>query len=133
MEVKNLTPHPINLVLPGGNRTIAPEPVPVRCTETITPAGALGDIPLISKVLGKLEGLPPAVPGVALVVSLAAAQAAWGIGRADVLAIGESVRDEAGRISGAKSLSANPSGGFSFMDACGNRVQEDGGSEADGD
>lgn len=126
MEIKNLTPHPLNFVVSGETRTIPPSGAPVRCSEKVIRGGeTLNGIPLIQKVMGDLEGLPPATPGVALVVSLAAAQKAWSMGRRDVLAIGESVRDADGRIIGASSLSTSPQG-FSFMDEWGNLVTEEG-------
>lgn len=113
MEIKNLTPHPLTFIVSGETKIFPPSGAPVRCEEKIIRGNeTLNGIPLIQKEMGDLYGLPPATPGIALVVSLAAAQKAWGMGRTDVLAIGESVRDSDGKIIGASSLSTNPQGFF---------------------
>ena len=114
--IRNLTPHAINLVLPGETRTLAPDPAgPARVAETICPdtTGQIAGIPLVRKLLGEITGLPAPVPGVALVVSALVASAAWEARRTDVLAIGEFIRDPAGRITGATSLASHPTRGFS--------------------
>ena len=114
--IRNLTPHAINLVLPGETRTLAPDPAgPARVAETICPdtAGQVSGIPVIRKILGEITGLPAPVPGVALLVSALVATAAWALQRTDVLAIGETVRDPAGRITEATSLASHPALGFS--------------------
>ena len=113
--IRNLTPHTINLVLPGETRTLAPDPAgPARVAETIRPdtAGEVSGIPVVRKILGEITGLPAPVPGVALLVSALVAAAAWGLQRTDVLAIGETVRDSAGRVTGATSLASHPIRGF---------------------
>ena len=116
MDIRNLTPHPINLILSGETRTLAPDPAgPARVAETLHPdtAGQVAEIPVIRKIFGEITGLPAPVPGVALIVSALVASAAWELQRTDVLAIGETVRDSAGRITGATSLASHPTRGFS--------------------
>ena len=116
INIRNLTPHAINLVLSEGTRTLAPDPAgPARVSETLHPdtAGQISGIPLIRKILGEITGLPAPIPGVALLVSALVATAAWALQRTDVLAIGETVRDPAGRITGATSLASHPTRGFS--------------------
>lgn len=111
MTIKNLTPHPITLITSTGEiRVIAPTVPAVRCAEVVTPAGRVDGITVIRKDLGELIGLPEPELGILFVVSLAAATAAWKVGRRDVLTIGETTRDESGRITGAKSLACSPDG-----------------------
>jgi len=121
--IRNLTPHALNFVLPSGEtRTLQPDPAgPARCAEVVAsdPFRTIEGIPLIQKSLGGITGVPASVPGTALVVSILVAQKAWASGRQDVLAVGESLRDVAGKIIGATSLASSP-GGFCFMDAHGN-------------
>ena len=116
MDIRNLTPHPVDFVLPSGEtRTLAPDPAgPARVAETLhpVPSGEVAGIPLVQKILGEIVGLPAPVPGVALLVSALVATAAWALQRTDVLAIGETVRDPAGRITGATSLASHPTRGF---------------------
>ena len=115
MDIRNLTPHSVDFVLPEGTRTLAPDPAgPARVAETIRPdtAGKVSGIPVVKKIFGEITGLPAPVPGVALLVSALVAAAAWGLQRTDVLAIGETVRDPAGRIVGATSLASHPKMGF---------------------
>ena len=126
LKIINLTPHALNFFLPAGEKVnILPAAIPARCDEEISKgrerAELLG-IPLISRKLGNISGLPkPTGWPVVYVVSLAVAAKAWAIGRDDVLAIGESVRGPDGKIIGACSLGESPCG-FSFLDTGGNRV-----------
>ena len=116
--IRNLTPHPVNFILPGETRTLAPDPAgPARVAETICPdtAKEVSGIPVIRKILGEITGLPAPIPGVALLVSALVAAAAWALQRTDVLAIGEFIRDPAGRVIGAKSLASPPAVGFSAL------------------
>ena len=115
INIRNMTPHAVNFVLPEGTRTLAPDPAgPARVAETLHPdtTGEVAGIPVVRKILGEITGLPAPVPGVALLVSALVAAAAWGLQRTDVLAIGETVRDSAGRVTGATSLASHPIQGF---------------------
>jgi hypothetical protein len=106
MNLVNLTPHVVNL----GDQAIAPEENPARCKEEIKDMGTVDGIPFIRKELGELYNLPEAKPNTVYIVSLACALKAWDMGRYDVVAIGETVRDENGRICGCKSLAVGPKG-----------------------
>ena len=116
MEIRNMTPHPVDFVLPSGEvRTLVPDPAgPARVAEVLHPiaSGEVMGIPLIRKLLGDIIGLPAPVSGTALLVSTLVATAAWARKRTDVLAIGEFVRDSSGRVVGAKSLAPHPTLGF---------------------
>lgn len=97
VKIINLTPHPINLIGIGE----IPSSGIARLEEKVEVVGDIDGIPIIKKQLGKIIGLPEPQPDTIFVVSLPVAQAAK---RADVLAIGESVRDVKGNVVGAKSL-----------------------------
>jgi hypothetical protein len=114
VKVVNLTPHPIRLVEEEVGEVIIPvmgEPVrleeKIEVIAFIRPEGSnsiLGMlIPKIKKSFGEIKGLPEPQPNTIFVVSLPVAQVAH---RADVLAIGEAIRDEKGNITGAKSLAS---------------------------
>lgn len=96
----NLTPHPINIIVDGVTITLQSSGI-ARCAENIECAGIVDGVPVIRKTLGDVTGLPEQEDGVFYIVSLAVAMAAR---RPDVLAIGESIRDEKGNIIGCKSL-----------------------------
>jgi len=104
VEVMNLTPHP--LVFHWGDRqsVIPVSGKAVRCSSKSTQVGQLGEIPLVRKTLGELENLPEPRKGVLYIVSAIAAQAAWCVGRWDVVVPDEPVRDEEGRIQGCRAL-----------------------------
>jgi hypothetical protein len=104
----NLTPHPVNLLLEGRTITVPPEGVVARVREEILPdTGIVLDggveIPVVRKVLREVVGLPEPSEGVFFIVSLAVAQAARD--REDLLIPDDFVRDEEGRIVGARRLS----------------------------
>jgi len=99
-RIVNLTPHPINIV---GGETIPASGIVARCEETTAPAGMLNGIPLVVKRFGAVVGLPDAVEGVVYIVS-SLVRTALGNSRPDVLTVGETVRDDKGRIVGCTSL-----------------------------
>lgn len=105
-KIKNLTPHEIVLFLSHKKITIPPEPNPLRLKEEIEKVGSINiqgeEISIIKKKLIAETELPPREEGTYYIVSLAVAQSFPE--RDDFLVIGESVRDEQGRIIGAKSL-----------------------------
>jgi hypothetical protein len=108
MRLINLTPHPVNLLLGERVVTVPPEGVVARVREEILPdTGIVTDdgveIPVVRKVLREVTGLPEPSDGVAFVVSLAVAQAARE--REDLLVTDDFIRDEEGRIIGARRLS----------------------------
>lgn len=112
MKLVNLTPHVINIVASDGTPILAVEPsgdvarVGSR-TETV---GFLtiwdGDgavlVPLTTTVFDDVQGLPDPQDDVAFVVSSLVAQRVPD--RTDVFIPSDSVRDDAGRIIGCRSL-----------------------------
>lgn len=102
MKIVNLTPHDIHLHLPGGVRTIARSGKVARVTETRKVSGEFYGIPIVDVEHGAIEGLPPRERDVVLIVSSLVAQAARS--RDDLVVPGEPVRDESGRVVGAKDL-----------------------------
>ena len=118
VRLRNLTPHPVTIVIPGGrSMTIPTDPEgPARCIPTtevvgkvmvITPDG--GDVefvPVRRTVMGAVTGLPDPEPGVLLLVSRVVAEAARD--RKDLVIVDDTVRDDQGRIIGARALAVIP-------------------------
>lgn len=112
IKLVNLTPHAINLIVPDGNGgetliVVPPSGAVARCAVTRrvaylieTPEGF--KIPVNHTSFGEVEGLPDPEPGVAYIVSTLVAQAARE--RSDIYVVDDTVRDEAGRIVGARAL-----------------------------
>lgn len=99
-KIINLTPHEINIV-GEQNITIQPSGQIARVAEKIGTIGDVNGIPIIHKTFGSVEGLPEPQPETVFIVSLLVAQATH---RTDILAIGETVRNEKGQVVGAKSF-----------------------------
>lgn len=108
MEIRNLTPHALNIVLIGGEvLTVPPTGTVPRRSVLRGPGDVLlpqdGQVvPVEVEALGDVEGLPGPEDDVILVVSRLVAEAVPH--RRDVYAPGEAVRDSAGRIIGARGL-----------------------------
>ena len=100
-KIINLTPHELSFVLGDAEIKIPPSGQVARMTEKTEIIGDVDGIPIIRKKFGEVEGLPEPRENTFYIASLLAAQAAK---RADVLAIGETVRNGKGQIVGAKSL-----------------------------
>jgi hypothetical protein len=104
----NLTPHTV--VLAG--LEIPPSGIVARVEEHVTRVGTLAigehEIPLVAKRFGEIINLPEREDGVLYVTSALVAQAAWAIGRTDVVHPGDLVRDAEGRVIGAASLCVAP-------------------------
>lgn len=106
MKVVNLTPHSINLLVddkeivipPSG--TIARAATERRQIDTIQIDGV--DISVNKTVFGDVVGLPDPKPDTIFVVSMLVAQAVPH--RDDVFIVDDTVRDDEGRIVGAKAL-----------------------------
>lgn len=83
-----------------------------RCRELVDHRGSASvdghELPLVAKRFGEVEGIPEPEPGTIYIVSALAAQAAWAVGRRDVVCPGDPVRDAEGRIIGAASLCVAP-------------------------
>lgn len=109
LEVVNLTPHELTYVREDGSEEIIPPSgIIARCKEVKNQTGfvntKIGRIPVITKKLLEVENLPEADDEHIFIVSLAVKQAV-GDSRPDVFAIGDTRRDEKGRINGFFSLS----------------------------
>ena len=105
-EIKfiNCTPHEINLYNPDTEQYDAIEPsglVP-RVEQHIKTIGRIGDYTLTENTYGEVVDLPESQPNTYYIVSQLTKQAAPY--RKDLVAVNETVRDDKGRIIGAKSL-----------------------------
>lgn len=105
-KIVNLTPHSINLLVddkeivipPSG--TIARAATERRQIDTIKIDGV--DIPVNKTVFGDVVGLPDPKPDTIFIVSMLVANAVPH--RDDVFIVDDTVRDDEGRIIGAKAL-----------------------------
>lgn len=111
MKVKrilNLTPHPVSILDAKGKviRTFPPSGQVARLVEKEEPLAPLSiegvEIPLYRKDFGKVENLPNAEEGTLYIVSLPVAQALPE--RTDLLIPHQLVRDNEGRVVGARAL-----------------------------
>lgn len=103
MNIVNLTPHEISFVLDDGRVVKIPASGKVaRLTTSTQTVGQIGEIPITETVFGEITDLPEPTPGeVYIVSSLVAGRVP---DRRDVFIPNESVRDDAGRIIGCRSL-----------------------------
>ena len=115
MRLVNLTPHEIVIVgQDGAEIRIAPSGTIARVSETVEARGQVIHfetgipVPLISKTFGEIENLPEQQFRTIYIVSALVSQAAWATGRRDVVCPGDPVRDENGRVIGARSLCVAP-------------------------
>ena len=113
--VVNLTPHAITLVSGDWETTVTiPSSGVVRVEQTartvdmVTIADGEHTIamPVLATTFGAITGLPPAVPDTIYIVSLIAAQRirVEHPERNDVFVVADTVRDNDGRIVGARAL-----------------------------
>lgn len=106
MEIRNLTPHAITLMPEFDQQVpIAPSGFVARCSVTRTSYRTiddldLGQLPLATITYGE-DNLPPPIDGVMLIVSIVVALASR---RSDLLVVDDEVRDQDGRIIGARRL-----------------------------
>lgn len=109
MKIINLTPHAINIMPQGPDGpvvAIPPSGQVARCTvdrvqvDTVTVDGIA--IPVNRTQFGEVTGLPDPQPDTIYVVSALVAQAVPE--RQDVFIVDDAVRDEQGRIIGARAL-----------------------------
>lgn len=109
-RIINACPHDLTFFLPDGTTVVLPASGIVARAEERTAIGgilitdALGTMPLVMREYGEFTGLPPQQPGVAYVVSAIAYAASEGEDRDDLYMVADLVRDEAGRIIGARAL-----------------------------
>jgi hypothetical protein len=100
-EVKNYTPHDINIILDDCEIIIESEGI-ARCNEIIEKQGEVLDVEIIKKKFQGVEGLPEERDDTIYIVSLVVAQSCKD--RNDLVIPGEIVRDDAGKIIGCKNL-----------------------------
>lgn len=109
MKIVNLTPHPLNFMPEGPDgptATIPPSGMVARCTvnrvqvDTIAIDGIA--VPVNRTQFGAVTDLPDPQPDTIFVVSAVVAQAVPD--RSDVFIVDDAVRDEQGRIIGARAL-----------------------------
>ncbi len=109
MQIVNLTPHTINLMpegLDGPTITIPPSGIVARCityrvqVDAITADGI--SVPVNQTRFGEVDNLPEPQPDTIYVVSAIVAQAVPD--RPDVFVVDDTVRDDQGRIIGARAL-----------------------------
>lgn len=102
----NLTPHPVDIVMGDRVVTVQPEPVTCRIEIVRQPQAPLqtenGPVDAFLVTNGETVDLPPARPGVVLIVSRMVADA--NPDRADLVFPLDLIRDETGRIIGCGSL-----------------------------
>jgi hypothetical protein len=107
--IRNLTPHAVSIVGEDGNvlATFASEGI-ARAHQTDVPTGTLAvdgvELTLVRTEFGAPVDLPDPQEEVMLVVSIITANAAKAVGRptGDLLITSNPVRDESGRIIGAR-------------------------------
>jgi hypothetical protein len=110
MQLINLTPHAINLIVNGGTITIPPSGQVLRAEETATVQFHLtlpeGEVPVKKMEFGAPNFIPEQMPDTYYIVSALAAQALrrHQPDRNDFLIVADSVRDDQGRIVGARAL-----------------------------
>jgi hypothetical protein len=109
MNIVNLTPHPLNLMPEGPDGptvTIPPSGIVARCAVDRVQVNAIAvdgiTVPVNRTQFGAVTGLPDPQPDTIYIVSAVVAQAVPK--RQDVFIVDDTVRDEQGRIIGARAL-----------------------------
>lgn len=109
MNIVNLTPHALNLMPAGPTGTVVtipPSGLVARCAvdrvqvDTVTVDGI--SVPVNQTRFGEVSNLPDPQPDTIFVVSALVAQAVPD--RQDVFIVDDAVRDDQGRIIGARAL-----------------------------
>ncbi|MEM3714710.1 MAG: hypothetical protein QXF82_07160 [Nitrososphaeria archaeon] len=106
MQIINLTPHEIKIVLDnGGTIAVPPSGTVARVTTTLTKQGYIDGIPVYVTEFGEVEGLPEPQADTIYIVS-ALVLGAISRERTDVYAplTAKAVRDENGNIIGVPGL-----------------------------
>jgi len=109
MRIVNLTPHPLNMMPEGPDGptvTIPPSGQVARCATSRVQVDAVTvdgiTVPVNQTRFGEVTGLPDPQPDTIYVVSALVAQAVPD--RPDVFIVDDAVRDDQGRIIGARAL-----------------------------
>ena len=103
--IVNMTPHAINLHTADGVLQLAPSGVIPRAEQISTEVGQQDGVALKATSFGEVTGLPEQKPGVLLIVSGLIRTALPE--RGDLASPVDLVRDEDGRVVGAKALAVN--------------------------
>ena len=104
MEIRNLTPHILNLIsVDGSTVNIQPSGTVARVSAKTETVGNVNGIAVTKSVFGDVIDLPAAQDGVVLVVSRMVKDRV--ADRADVMVPGAPVRNADGQIIGANGLS----------------------------
>ena len=103
MKIINLTPHDVKLIKNGNENISFPSQGVIRLEEKRKKIGDVNGIPIFRKEFGGSE-LPPKKEGIYYIVSLPVAQAFPE--RNDFLVPDQLVRDEQGRVIGARSFAS---------------------------
>ena len=107
MQIINLTPHDINVVLADGSvRTFPRSGAEARATPERTAGVEVDGMPSVTVTLGDVTGLPEPVEGVVYLVSMVIVDKLPE--REDIFAPGELVRDPSGRVIGCRGLARSP-------------------------
>ena len=107
-KIINLCPHALNILDQDGEIRDFPKcETPARVLQQERLEGYILGVPITKQVFGKVENLPDFELGTFYVVSriVAAAAAKEGRKTSDLLIPGPAVRDEEGRVIGAKGFS----------------------------
>lgn len=106
MRYLNFTPHPISIHCHNGIMTLQPTGPAPRRAPRCEDLGERDGITFVATTLGVVEGLPSGEPDTIIIVSALVAEGADE--RADLAYPGEAIRDETGRVIGARGLCAGP-------------------------
>lgn len=104
MVIRNFTPHEVTLMPGEGKEEVRlPSCGSARCLVERRQIGEIDGITLNTSVFGEVTGLPEPQEGVFFLVSRIVAEAMAG-SREDLVVVDETVRDDEGRIIGARAL-----------------------------
>ena len=104
VEIINLTPHAVNLILSTGTLTIPSEGL-TRCSQQDVLVGNIAGIDITETSYGEVQGLPEPRENTYYIVSRLVLNACRD--RNDLLVPNELVRDDKGNIIGCQSLANN--------------------------
>ena len=109
MKFKNLTPHPLNIMVSDGTWMIMPvDGTAPRLATKCVELGNISGVPFVKSSMGSPEGLPDEENDTILIVSALVAGHPHLQDRKDLAHPGEAIRDSSGKIVGAKGLCAGP-------------------------
>lgn len=107
MQLVNLTPHAINILVGDATVTVPPSGQVARCAVTRRQVGTVEvdghTVPVFRSAFGAVEGLPAPEAGVGFIVSALVASAVPE--RGDVYGVDDAVRNAEGQVIGCRALS----------------------------